>query len=243
MNSEKTAAYRVSVVIPCHNEEGNISPAVERIPDMGAGTEIVFVDDGSTDGTWRDMDLASRQNSRVRAVRLPRHCGKAAAVQEGIRAASGDVIMICDADLTVTPEELPPFLEPIVRGRADFVNGSRMIYPMEAGAMKFLNRLGNIWLGRLMSWIIGARITDTLCGTKVFRKKDFESVPLGLDPWGDYDLLFGAARMGLRIAEVPVHYRRRLTGQSKMKTFRHGLRILRRIARGLREIKQPAVES
>jgi ubiquinone/menaquinone biosynthesis C-methylase UbiE len=234
-------SLRVSVVIPCHNEEGNILPAVERMPEMGAGTEIVFVDDGSTDGTWAEMEEAARRDRRVRLVPLRPNRGKAAAVVAGFEAATGDVLMICDADLTVAPEELPSFLAPIAEGRADFVNGTRMVYPMEDEAMRFLNHVGNRFFSIVLSWIMGVRITDTLCGTKVLRKRDRPAIPMGRDPWGDYDLLFGAARNGLRIVEMTVHYRARQAGVSKMRTFKHAVVLLKMTLRGFLEVKLPRI--
>lgn len=230
---------QVSVVIPCHNEEGNILPAIERMPEMGAGTEILFVDDGSTDGTWAEMEEAARRDRRVRIIPIRPNRGKAHAVVAGMNAATGDVLMICDADLTVAPEELPNFLAPIAEGRAEFVNGTRMAYPMEGEAMRFANFLGNHLFSWVLSWIMGVRITDTLCGTKVLKKADFLKIPMGRDPWGDYDLLFGAARNGLRIVEMTVHYRARQAGVSKMRPFRHALVLLKMCLRGFLEVKWP----
>lgn len=232
-------ALRVSVVIPCHNEEGNVFPAIERMPDMGGGTEILFVDDGSTDGTWAEMEEAARRDRRVRIFPIRPNKGKANAVVTGMNAATGDVLMICDADLTVAPEELPNFLAPVAEGKADFVNGTRMAYPMEGEAMRFANFLGNKCFSWALTWIMGVRITDTLCGTKVLKKADYLKIPMGRDPWGDFDLLFGAAQNGLRIVEMTVHYRARQAGVSKMRAFRHAMVLLKVTLRGFLEVKLP----
>ena len=213
-------ALSCSVVVPCHNEAENIAECVRRVPNMGAWTEIVVVDDGSTDGTAEKVKELMAEDSRVRLIILEKNQGKAGAVRAGFEAARGDVLMILDADMAVTPEELPKFLTPLQQGTADFVNGTRLIYPMQGRAMKMLNYLGNKAFCYLASWAIRQRVSDTLCGTKAFLKRDYLRMPLGgNERWGDFDLLFGAARLRLRILEIPVHYTERRAGASKMRAF------------------------
>lgn len=225
----------VSVVIPCRNEHGNIQAAVERIPEMGKKTEIIFCDDKSTDGTpdevRRMQALYSDRN--IRLVEGPGIC-KAENVWAGFRAARGDVLMILDADLAVMPEELQDFLHTLVNHTGEFINGSRLVYPMQERAMKFANMVGNKFFGLAFSFLLDQRIKDTLCGTKVLWRKDWlrmESLvgSWGIkDLWGDYELLFGASRLHLEIVEVPVHYQERIHGVTKMtKVFSNGLRMLR----------------
>src|SRR5207248_2562579 len=157
---------------------------------------------------------------------------KGDAVRKGFEAARGDVLMILDADLTVPPEDLPRFFDAIASGKAEFVNGTRLVYPMEERAMKFANYLGNKLFSSLFTWLLGQRIRDTLCGTKALRREDYARISAGrasfgdFDPFGDFDLLFGAARLGLRIVDVPVRYRRRRAGVSKVRVVRHGLLLL-----------------
>lgn len=231
-------ALSCSVIIPCHNEEGNIGECVRRVPSLGSATEIIVVDDGSTDETRSRVEELLRVDSRIRLIAYDTNHGKANAVRAGFEAARGEVLMILDADMTVMPEDLPKFLKPLQNGTADFVNGSRLVYPLQGRAMKFLNFLGNKAFCFLVSWIVRQRVSDTLCGTKALLRNDYLQMPrIGKERWGDFDLLFGAARLKLRILEIPVHYQARRSGKSKMRAIRevglflatcwHGWRMLR----------------
>jgi len=224
----------VSVVIPCRNEAGNVRHAVERIPAMGRHTEILFCDDRSTDGTPDEVRRmqALYPEKDIRLVQGPGIC-KAENVWCGFRAARGDVLMILDADLTVMPEELPMFLSALAKSRGEFINGSRLVYPMPQLAMKFANIIGNKFFGLAFSFLLDQRIKDTLCGTKVLWRKDWSRMERNLgswgikDLWGDYELLFGASKLHLEIIEVPVHYQERIHGVTKMtRVFANGWRML-----------------
>ena len=280
-----------SVIVPCRNEEDNIAACVDRMPALGAHTEIIFVDGASTDHT-RDRILEqiakhagrldiklldqvpdprnppppdtapfaatthvsaplsvptgtgthkepAQQGQPVRMLRL----GKGDAVRKGFAAASGDVLFILDSDLTVPPEELPKFLEPIATGKAEFVNGTRLVYPLESEAMMFHRLLGNRFFSLVFTWLLDQPIKDTLCGTKVLRKRDYETLAANrsyfgdFDPFGDFDLLFGAARLGLHIVEVPVRYRARTSGYSKVQVAQHAPLLLRMSLVGFRRLK------
>ena len=230
----------VSVIVPCHNEEGNVAECARRVPDMGTGTEIIFVDDGSTDGTRAAVSEVMGEDPRVRLVAYDSNHGKANAVRAGFDAARNDVLMILDADMTVAPEDLPKFLAPLAAGTADFVNGTRLVYPMEGQAMPIANFVGNKTFCLLVSLVLRQRVSDTLCGTKALLRRDYESMPLpGRDRWGDFDLLFGAAREKLRILEIPIHYRERVAGESKMNVRREGPTFLRTCLEGWRMLRRP----
>jgi hypothetical protein len=225
----------VSVIIPCRNEAGNIRPAAERIPAMGSHTEILFCDDKSTDGTAEEVREMQRRrpDKDIRLVDGPGIC-KAENVWNGFRAARGDVLMILDADLAVMPEELPFFFRALVAGHGEFINGSRLVYPMQELAMKFANILGNKFFSLVFSFLLDQRIKDTLCGTKVLWRKDWLRLEPYLgnwgmqDLWGDYELLFGASKLHLDIVEVPVHYQERIHGVTKMtRVVSNGWRMLR----------------
>ncbi|MGB7437943.1 MAG: glycosyltransferase [Candidatus Acidiferrum sp.] len=225
----------VSVIVPCRNEVGNIQAAVDRIPKMGSHTEIIFCDDKSTDGTADEVRRMQRlyPEKDIRLIDGPGIC-KAENVWTGFWAARGDVLMILDADLTVMPEELPFFFRALVQGHGGFVNGSRLVYPMQELAMKFANILGNKFFSLIFSFLLDQRIKDTLCGTKVLWRRDWLRLEpyLGTwgmqDLWGDYELLFGASKLHLEIVEVPVHYQERIHGVTKMtKVFSNGWRMLR----------------
>ena len=223
------------MIIPTRNERGNIGAAVDRVPRLGSRTEIIFVDGASTDGTVAEIERLieeRRGKTDIRLVVQPAPKGKGDAVRLGFDAASGDVLMILDADLTVDPEDLPKFYAAIVEGKGDLINGTRLVYPMERQAMRFLNILGNRAFSFIFSWILEQRITDTLCGTKVIRRSDYERIKTNrayfgdFDPFGDFDLLFGAAKLNFKIRELPVRYRDRTYGVTKISRFRHGLLLL-----------------
>jgi SAM-dependent methyltransferase len=235
----------VSVVIPCKNEKGNVEEAVRRIPSLAGRTEIIFCDDQSTDGTAeevRRMQLCYPDKD-IRLEHGPGVC-KSRNVWTGFDAAKGDVLLILDADLTTIPEELPYFIEVIVSGQAEFVNGSRLVYPVPKGAMNGANMVGNKFFSVAFTYLLGQRVKDTLCGTKVLWRSDWERVRPMLgswgteDRWGDYELLFGAAKLNLKILDLPVHYQERIYGSTKMtKVFRNGLVMLRMCWHGFLKLK------
>lgn len=226
--------HSVTVLIPCKDEENNIEAIVKRTTNMGERTELLFINDMSTDSTEK-LVLECKEKYSNKNIKLiqGKGKGKGEAIREGMKFATGDICMILDADLTVIPEDLPQFYDAINSRRADFINGTRLIYPQENDAMRPLNIIGNIIFSIIFSYLIGQRITDTLCGTKVFWKNDwilFEEMKALLkdsDVWGDYNLIFGAARFGLKIGELPVRYFQRLEGLTKMtKRFKNGLIML-----------------
>lgn len=223
-----------SVVIPCYNEAGNIAEAVRRLPKMGKETEIIVVNDGSKDETASIALGLKAQYPNLKLIDYKVNKGKGYAVQQGFAAASQEILMVLDADMSVPPEELPRFFGLLNKGLCDFVNGTRMVYPMEKQAMRYLNLFGNKIFALIMTFITAQHLTDTLCGTKALYKKDYQHIKVGFDKWGDFDLLFGAVKLGSRIMEMPVHYMSRAAGESKMKAFRHGLHLLRVVLIGLR---------
>ena len=235
----------VSVVIPCKNEKGNVEDAVRRIPLLAGRTEIIFCDDQSTDGTAEEVlrVQALYPEKNVRLEHGPGVC-KSRNVWTGFDAATGDILMILDADLTTIPEELPYFIDVIASGQAEFVNGSRLIYPVPKGAMNGANMLGNKFFSVAFTYLLGQRVKDTLCGTKVLWRNDWERIKPFLgswgteDRWGDYELLFGAAKLNLKILDLPVHYQERIYGSTKMtKVFRNGLIMLKMCWHGFLKLK------
>lgn len=238
--------YSVSVIVPCKNERGNIDDIVARTPELGKWTELIFVDGSSNDGTVDAIEahLRKKTRARMKLVHQGDGRGKGDAVRKGFAAATGDVLMILDADLTVPPEELPKFYAAMSEGRAEFVNGSRLVYPMEGEAMRFLNSVGNKAFGVALSSILEQRLKDTLCGTKVLFRRDWDKIVAGraffgdFDPFGDFDLLFGAAKQNLKIVELPVRYRARTYGETKISRFRHGAILARMTLHALRKFKE-----
>jgi SAM-dependent methyltransferase len=223
-----------TIVIPTRNERGNIEATIQRIPRFAKTLEIIFVEGHSSDGTWEEIERVVRTNPQldIKALRQP-DAGKADAVYAGFDAASGDVLMILDADLTMPPEQLPKFWEAIRSQKGEFINGSRLIYPMEDESMRFLNLVANKIFSFLFTWLLGQRFTDTLCGTKVLRRSDYVRLKAArtyfgnFDPFGDFDFIFGASKLGLKIIEVPIRYAGRTYGATQISRFRHGLLLFR----------------
>ncbi len=238
------ASPTVSVVVAARNESGHIEELMARIPEMGAGTEIVFVEGNSTDDTYDAIKRAIARHPERKCILLKQPGkGKGDAVRTGFEAASGDVLMILDADITVPPEDLPRFLELLVKGQAEFVNGVRLVYPMEEAAMRLANLAANKAFSWAFSWLLGQPIRDTLCGTKVLWRNDYRRIADNrsyfgdFDPFGDFDLLFGAARLNLKILEVPIRYRARRYGETNISRWRHGVLLLRMVMFAARRIK------
>jgi SAM-dependent methyltransferase len=235
----------VSVIVPARNEAGNIGAAISRTPVMGAGTELVFVEEHSSDDTWEVIEraIAGYRGPLKLSAHRQQGKGKGDAVRLGFARAKGDLLMILDADLTVPPEDLPSFYDVMLRGQGDYVQGTRLVYPMEAQAMRFLNKLGNVAFSQLFTYLLQQPIKDTLCGTKVLWRRDYERIAAGrtyfgdFDPFGDFDLIFGAARLGLKIVEIPVRYRDRTYGQTNISRWKHGLLLLRMSMVAARKIK------
>jgi SAM-dependent methyltransferase len=235
----------VSVVVPARNEAGNVEPAVLRTPVMGGGTELVFVEGGSSDGTWERIQevMARYQGPLKLSAYRQTGKGKGDAVRLGFAKATGDLLMILDADLTVPPEDLPVFYETAVDGQADFLQGTRLVYPMEAGAMRFFNKLGNIAFSRLFTHLLQQPIKDTLCGTKVLWRRDYERIAAArhlfgdFDPFGDFDLIFGATNLNLKLGEIPVRYRDRVYGETNIQRWKHGWLLLRMSALAARKLR------
>ena len=237
----------VSVVVAARNEAGHIRELVDRIPQLAPRQEVIFVEGGSTDETWdriqEEVVRPPQRNGEAVIALKQTGTGKGDAVRAGFAAATGDVLMILDADISVPPEELPRFVEALGSDACEFANGSRLVYPMEAKAMRFLNILGNKFFGSLFSFLLGQPVRDTLCGTKVLWKRDYEAIAanrtrLGdFDPFGDFDLLFGASALGLRIRDVPVHYKERTYGETNISRFRHGWMLIRMASVAATKIK------
>jgi ubiquinone/menaquinone biosynthesis C-methylase UbiE len=236
--------YSISVVIPARNEKGNIENAIKRIPKFGRSLEYIFVEGNSHDSTWEEINRVkdTYKELNINAIRQSGK-GKGNAVREGFEIAKGDILMILDADLTMPPEELPKFYEALATNKGEFINGCRLVYPMEKEAMRFLNLLGNMFFGGFLSFILGQRLKDTLCGTKVLFKKDYEIIKNNrfyfgdFDPFGDFDLIFGAAKLNLKIVEIIVRYREREYGTTQISRFKHGLILLRMGLFAARKIK------
>jgi SAM-dependent methyltransferase len=227
-------APSVSIVCPCRNEQGNVVPLIDRLPVMGSGTELIFVEGGSRDDTRGEIERNLRRRPDVDISLLGQPgTGKGDAVRTGFAAARNEVLMILDGDLSVRPEDLAKFYKAVVEGRAELVNGSRLVYDIEPGAMRFLNMLGNKVFSILFRALTGQQVKDTLCGTKVLHRDDYAEIARSrdyfgdFDPFGDFDLLFGATRLNLKIVDLPVRYQSRTYGTTNISRWRHGWLLLR----------------
>lgn len=236
--------YSCTVVIPARNEAGNIEAAVQRTPEMGLGTELVFVEGHSTDNTWDEIRrVAAKYPHRWIRILKQHSKGKGGAVREAFAAATADLLFILDADLTMPPEQLRQFYEVARSGAAEFVNGVRLVYPLEKQSMQFLNIIANKGFGMISSWLLGQPVKDTLCGTKVLFRRDYEAIAANracfgdFDPFGDFDLLFGAAKLNLRIIDLPIRYRARTYGETNIQRWRHGWLLLRMVLFAVRRLK------
>ncbi|MBI5951800.1 MAG: methyltransferase domain-containing protein [Chloroflexi bacterium] len=234
----------VSVVIAARNEAGNIKNIFERVPKMGSRTEIVFVEGHSRDSTYEtiEREIPLHPSTPSLLFRQP-GIGKADAIRLGFEKATGDILMILDADLTVPPEDLPRFYDAIASGKGEFINGVRLVYPMEKEAMRLFNFIGNKFFSMAFSWLLGQPIKDTLCGTKVMWREDYAKIAANrsyfgdFDPFGDFDLIFGAAKLNLKIVDLPIRYRDRTYGTTNISRWKHGLLLLRMVAFAARRIK------
>ena len=243
-HAQTIKAPTVSVIIPARNEAGNIEAAVQRTPDLGGGTELVFIEGHSSDNTWDEIErvrLAYPDRNIVSLRQTGK--GKGNAVREAFAVATGEILMILDADLTMPPEELPKFYDAVASRQAEFANGSRLVYPMDKEAMQFLNMIANHFFGVAFSWLLGQRVKDTLCGTKVLRREHYLRIAANrayfgnFDPFGDFDLLFGADKLNLKIRDIPIRYRERTYGSTNIQRWKHGLLLFRMLAFAARKLK------
>jgi 2-polyprenyl-3-methyl-5-hydroxy-6-metoxy-1,4-benzoquinol methylase len=238
-------SYTVSVIIPARNEAGNIAAAIERLPQLGKHTEVIFVEGHSQDDTWDKIQTLAKEYTGEFTIKAFQQSGKGKgdAVRLGFEKATGDILIILDADLTVQPEELVNFVNAIVSGRGEFINGSRLVYPYSQAAMPWLNTLANKFFALVFSFLLGQNIKDTLCGTKVLWREDYLRIVANrsyfgdFDPFGDFDLLFGAAKLNLQIVEVPVRYQPRTYGESNIAHVREGLILIKMCLYAARKIK------
>jgi SAM-dependent methyltransferase len=240
----KQEQYSVSIVVPARNERGNIENAILRTPAFGTHQEFIFIEGNSSDNTWEEI-LRVKEAYPGKDIKAMKQTGKGKgnAVREAFEVATGEILMILDADLTTPPEDMPKFYEALSMNRGEFINGCRLVYPMDKDAMRFLNFLANKFFGWFFSYILGQRLKDTLCGTKVLFKKDYELIKTNrkyfgdFDPFGDFDLIFGAAKLNLKITEVIVRYRDREYGSTQISRFRHGILLIRMSLFAARKIK------
>lgn len=244
VGQKEVREYSVSIIVPARNEKGNIENAIRRLPEFGSSQEFVFVEGHSADHTYEEMlRMQEKYKDKNIKVLVQSGKGKGNAVREGFEAATGEILFILDADLTTPPEEMPKFYEALKQNRGEFINGCRLVYPMEKQAMRFLNLVANKSFGVLFSYLLGQRLKDTLCGTKVLIKKDYEQIRDNrkyfgdFDPFGDFDLLFGAAKLNLRMVEIIVRYKDREYGSTQISRFRHGWLLVKMCAFAAKKIK------
>lgn len=245
LTAQRPSELSSSIVIPCRNERGNIETAIKRLPAFGKSQEIIYVEGNSSDGTFEECLRVQAAYAATHDIKVLKQDGrgKGDAVRKAFAAASGDVLMILDADLTMPPEALPKFYAAIVSGKADFVNGTRLVYPMENAAMRPLNFIANRFFAGVFSYLVNQRFSDTLCGTKALSRSHYEAIARGrdyfgdFDPFGDFDLIFGAAKQNLKIVEVPVHYGARVYGETQISRFRDGWLLLRMVGFAFMKLK------
>jgi glycosyltransferase involved in cell wall biosynthesis len=238
------AEYSVSIVVPARNEQGNIENAIKRTGKFGSRQEFIFVEGHSSDQTWEEMQRVKEAypDHDIRVIRQSGK-GKGNAVREGFDLATGDILMILDADLTMPPEELEKFYLALQQNKGEFINGCRLVYPMDKQAMRFLNLLANKFFGLFFTYLLGQRLKDTLCGTKVLFRRDYLAIMKNrhyfgdFDPFGDFDLLFGAAKLNLKMTEIIIRYRDREYGSTQISRFKHGWLLVKMSLFAAKKIK------
>lgn len=243
-NSSDSGYPKISVVIPCRNEAGHIEPLAGRLPDLGSESEVIWVEGNSTDDTAEKIkDIIEKNPEKNWHFMKQPGKGKGDAVRHAFAHARGDILMILDADITVPPEDLPKFVKLLASGKAEFVNGCRLVYPMDEKSMRFLNILGNKFFAMLFTYLLGQRVRDTLCGTKALWREDYERIKDNrsyfgdFDPFGDFDLLFGASRLNLRIVDLPIRYGERTYGTTNISRFSDGALLLKMCLYAARKLK------
>jgi SAM-dependent methyltransferase len=245
LKAQRPEDLSTTILIPCRNERGNIERAINEMPRFGGHQEIIFVEGNSSDDTYAERLRVKKAFAGVWDIKVLQQDGKGKrdAVRKGLDAASGDVLMILDADLTVPPSALPKFYRAVASGKGEFINGTRLVYPMEEEAMRFLNHVANRTFAHIFSYLLNQRITDTLCGTKVLMRSAYRKIVAGrgyfgdFDPFGDFDLIFGATKQSQRIVEVPVHYKARTYGETQISRFRDGWLLIRMVLFAFKKLK------
>lgn len=242
--SQEPKDFSVTIVVPARNEKGNMGNAIKRTPKFGTHQEFIFIEGNSSDGTYEEMLRVQKAYPEVdMKVMKQTGKGKGNAVREAFEAATGEILMILDADLTTPPEDMPKFYGALRNNKGEFINGCRLVYPMEDEAMRFINYLGNKFFGWFFSYLLGQRLKDTLCGTKVLFNDDYKKIIANrsyfgdFDPFGDFDLLFGAAKLNMKITEVIVRYRDREYGSTQISRFSHGWLLIKMSLFAARKIK------
>lgn len=243
--AERRKDYSCSIIVPARNEKGTVEQIVLRTPEMGNKMEIIFVEGYSKDGTREEIERVIKKypQKNLKLITQDKGVGKADAIHRGFAAACGDVLLILDADISVSPEDLPKFYDALVRRKGEFISGSRLIYPMERQAMRFLNLVANYFFGKIFTWLLEHHVTDTLCGTKAMWREDYLRLKENrkyfgnFDPFGDFELLFGAAKLGLKYIEIPIRYKARIYGQTNISRWRHGVLLLQTCWIAFRKLK------
>lgn len=242
---EITELRKISIIIPARNEKGNIENLIKQIPHFSIPSEIIFVEGNSTDKTWEEILRVKKKYENTHEICCYRQKGKGKndAVRFGFEKARGEILTILDADISMPPEKLSHFVNAFLKGHGDFINGDRLVYPMEDRAMQFLNRVANILFAKALSFTLDIRLGDSLCGTKLLSKRDYLRIVQwrnnfgDFDPFGDFELLFGASVLGLGILDMPVQYKKRVYGKTNIHRFRHGIQLLRMTIIGLFKIR------
>jgi SAM-dependent methyltransferase len=242
--ARRSEGNSVTIVVPARNEAGNIESIVKRLPQFEQPVELIFIEGHSSDNTWEEILRVKAAYPQMNIVAMRQSGkGKGNAVRDAFAAATKDILIILDADQTVPPEDVPRFIEALVSGRCEFANGVRLVYPMEDQSMQFANMCANYAFGVIFAWLLGQRVKDTLCGTKCLYRQDYEVIAANrsyfgdFDPFGDFDLLFGASKLNLHIADIPIRYRQRTYGTTNIQRWRHGVMLLRMVLLAARKLR------
>ncbi len=220
----------VSVIVPAYNEEQNIKEILRMLLDVEQvlpSMEVIVIDDGSTDGTFEEV---AKFSSRVKLLKHENNRGKGAALATGFDEASGEVVVVQDADLEYSPYDIPRLVKPILSGEADVVFGSR--FKGRRDGMRFTNYVGNRLLSLTTKLLYKAPITDLMTGHKVFARRVIRSMDLTEDGFKiEPEFAAEVFQGGWRYTEVPIGYTRRRRGSSKFRFFKDGVHCFWRLVR------------
>jgi len=218
---------KLSVVMPVYNEEATLRCVIERVLSVGLEVELLCVDDGSTDGSRETLSEIEKQRPEIRVFLQSHNMGKGAALRRGIQEATGDYVIIQDADLEYDPNDYRRLLEPLEGGQADVVYGSRFLGAGPHRVLYFWHSVANFFLTLLSNMITNLNMTDMETCYKVFRREVIQSIPLEEDRFGfEPEVTVKIAKRQLRVYEVGISYWGRTYAEGKKIGWKDGLRAL-----------------
>ncbi len=223
----QNSRFKLSVVMPVYNERATLRTVIERVLSLSLDMELICVDDGSKDGSVEILKELAAQYPQIRFIEQPHNMGKGAALRRGIAEATGDYVIVQDADLEYDPEDYHHLLEPLVAGKADVVYGSRFMGAAPHRVLYFWHSVGNRLLTLLSNCLTNINLTDMETCYKMFRREVIQSIPIEENRFGfEPEITVKIARRHLRIYEVGISYWGRTYEEGKKIGWKDGFRAL-----------------